>query len=393
MWAYVRVGVRAWGRTCVGAYSVGKEGKKFFEIFFDGGKGIEFTGPRRRSPLPRQLRVIRPERDRDTKVMAHGIQTQRDFQFGLKMAWHGFTQVRKSLTGDLFPEIVRVPLTYTLPDGEVREWTGRTVPVSVDDGFPVGTASGESYTLFSPREAMDYLGEVLGGTRYKVESLGMIFDRSRWFVTLDLEELRGIAPAGEAFKLTASGGLDKSQSPMLNLTHVVAVCNNTVQLARNGRALFSSKLTKGFSSCLEASKEAVGEVVGMARIWNETLRGLERVPATVDQSRAVYAADLSRAGADLSSTRAKGLLDHLVAGFRSGRGNSGRTRLDTLNGFTEVFGQGLVGSTSTRDGWSRWESSEFGGFAKRKETFAELVTTGWDEAVKTGEAVLAEAAG
>lgn len=324
--------------------------------------------------------------------MAHGIQTQRDFQFGLKMAWHRLTQVRESLSGDLFPEIVRVPLTYTLPDGEVREWAARTVPVSLDDGLPVGTASGESYTLFSPREAMDYLGEVLSGTRYKVESLGMIFDRSRWFVTLDLEELRGIAPAGEAFKLTASGGLDKSQSPMLNLTHVVAVCNNTVQLARNGRVLFSSKLTKGFSSCLEASKEAVGEVVGMARIWNETLRGLERVPATVDQSRAVYAADLSRAGADLSSTRAKGLLDDLVAGFRSGRGNSGRTRLDTLNGYTEVFGQGLVGSTSTRDGWSRWESSEFGGFAKRKETFANTVAEGWDEAVKTGEAVLAEAA-
>lgn len=273
------------------------------------------------------------------------------------------------------------------------EWQGMSVPVSVDDGMPVGTVSGESYTLFTPREAMDYLSEVLAGTRYKVESLGMIFSRTRWFVTVSLDELAGVAPEGEAFKLTASGGLDKSQSPMVNLTHTVAVCNNTVQLARRGKALFSSKLTKGFGTRLEASREAVSDVVGMARIWNETLRGLERQKASVDESRAVYAADLSRAGADLSSTRAKGLLDDLVAGFRSGRGNSGRTRLDTLNGYTEVFGQGLVGSTSTRDGWSRWESSEFGGFAKRKEAFAELVTEDWDNAVAIGQNVLAEAAG
>lgn len=321
--------------------------------------------------------------------MASGLETKRDFQVGLRQAWHLQTIVRETITADEFPEIVRVPLTYTLPSGEVREWQGRTVPVSADDGLPVGTASGESYTLFSPREAMGYLGEVLSGTRYKVESLGMIFDRSRWFVTLDLEELAGVAPAGEAFKLTASGGLDKSQSPMLNLTHVVAVCANTVRMARGGRALFSSKLTKGFSSRLEASKAAVSDVVGMARVWNETLRGLEATRTTADESRAVYAADLARSGADLKSTRAQGLLDDLIAGFQSGRGNGGRTRLDTLNGFTEVFGQGLVGSTSRRDLFSRWESAEFGGFSDRKADFAETVTTGWDEAVESGKRALA----
>jgi hypothetical protein len=324
--------------------------------------------------------------------MASGLETKRDFQVGLRQAWHLQTIVRETITADEFPEIIRVPLTYTLPSGQVWAWTGQTVPISVDDGKPVGTASGESYTLFTPREAMGYIAEVLAGTRYKVESLGMIFDRSRWFVTLDLEELRGVAPQGEAFKLTASGGLDKSQSPMLNLTHVVAVCANTVRMARGGRALFSSKLTKGFSSRLEASKAAVSDVVGMARIWNETLRGLEATRTTVDESRAVYAADLSRSGADLKSTRAQGLLDDLIAGFQSGRGNGGRTRLDTLNGFTEVFGQGLVGSSSRRDLFSRWESAEFGGFADRKSDFADTVANGWDQAVDQGKRALALAA-
>ena len=324
--------------------------------------------------------------------MSSGLETSRDFQVGLQQAWHNLTRIVTEIGADQFPEIVRVPLTYTVGE-ELREWSGMTVPVSLDDGLPVGTASGESYTLFTPREAMAYLGEVLSGTGHKVESLGMIFDRSRWFVTFSLDELAGVAPRGEAFKLTASGGLDKSQSPSFNLTHVVAVCANTVRIARSGRALFSSKLTKGFASRLESSRTALSETVGMARIWNETLRGLEATRATVDEARSVFAADLTENGADLRSARSSNLLDELVAGFRSGRGNAGTSRLDVLNGFTEVFGSGLVGATSRRDSFARWQSSEFGGFSDRKAAFAASITAdgGWDRMVTQGADALADA--
>jgi len=321
----------------------------------------------------------------------HGIETSRDFQVGLSRAWHGLTEVVEVVTADHFPRIERAPLTYTVGE-QLREWPGMTVPISLDDGLPVGTASGESYTLFTPREAMAFLAEVLAGTGHKVESLGMIFDRSRWFVTFSLDELAGVAPDGEAFKLSASGGLDKSQSPRINLTHTVQVCNNTVQLTRSGRALFGSKLTKGFNSRLDASRDALGETVGMARIWNETLRGLERTKATVDEARAVYAADLAENGADLKSARSSNLLDELLVGFQRGRGNSGATRYDALNGYTEVFGSGLVGSASKRDSFKRWESSEYGGNADRKAAFADgIAGLGWDRMVQTGNDALADA--
>lgn len=325
--------------------------------------------------------------------MSSGLETSRDFHIGLEQAWHRQTRVLEVIGADQFPDIIKSPLRYVLPTGEVREWPGMTVPVSGDDGLPVGTASGDSYTLFSPREAMTYLGEVLAGTGHKVESLGMIFNRARWFVTYSLTELEGIAPKGEAFKLTASGGLDKSQSPMFNLTHTVAVCANTVRIARAGRALFSSKLTKGFGGRLEASREALGQTVGMARIWNEAMRGLERTPATVDQAREVYAGEVAASGADLRSSRTAGLLDDLLVGFRRGRGNAGRTRADVLNGFTEVLGQGLVGSTSRRDAFARWQSSEFGGFAERKAAFASAVADdqGWDRLAAAGREALADA--
>lgn len=321
----------------------------------------------------------------------HGIQTSRDFQVGLSRAWHGLTEVVEVITAEHFPRIERAPLTYTVGE-QLREWPGMTVPISLDDGLPVGTVSGESYTLFTPREAMAFLGEVLAGTGHKAESLGMIFDRSRWFLTFSLDELAGVAPDGEAFKLSASGGLDKSQSPRINLTHTVQVCNNTVQLTRSGRALFGSKLTKGFNSRLDASRDALGETVGMARIWNETLRALERTKATVDEARAVYASDLAENGADLRSARSSNLLDELLVGFQRGRGNSGATRYDTLNGYTEVFGSGLVGSSSKRDSFKRWESSEWGGNADRKSAFADgIAGLGWDRMVQVGNDALADA--
>ena len=324
--------------------------------------------------------------------MSSGLETSRDFQVGLQQAWHRQTVVKTTITRDDFPIIVPAPLTYEA-GGQLHAWDGMSIPISADDGLPVGTAFGASYSLFTPRDAMGYLEEVLAGTGYKVLSLGMVFNRSRWFVSFELVELAGIAPKGESFILSASGGLDKSQSPMFNLTHVVQVCANTVRLARAGRALFSSKLTKGFTSRLEASRAALGEVVGMARVWNETLRGLEAKAATVDQARAVYAADLSGNGADLRSTRSLNTLDDLVAGFRSGRGNSGATRLDVLNGFTEVLGQGLLGSSSRRDAFSRWQSSEWGGNAERKETFAGAISApgGWDRMVSVGNDALADA--
>jgi hypothetical protein len=322
----------------------------------------------------------------------HGIETVRDFQVGLTQAWHRLTIVKPVISASDFPQIVAAPLTY-VSGGELKPWPGMSVPVSTDDGLPVGTAFGASYALFTPQDAMAYLEEVLSGTGYKVLSLGMVFNRSRWFVSFELVELAGIAPAGESFILSASGGLDKSQSPMFNLCHVVQVCANTVRLARAGRALFSSKLTKGFTSRLEASRAALGEVVGMARLFNETLRGLEATRATVDEARAVYAAELSGNGADLRSTRSLNTLDDLVAGFRGGRGNSGATRLDVVNGFTEVLGQGLAGSASKRDAFSRWESSEWGGNADRKAAFVDGITApgGWDLMVSTGNGAMADA--
>lgn len=322
--------------------------------------------------------------------MSSELNYRRAFHYGLKQAWHGLTKVRTHLTGDEFPKVERMPLFYQLPDGKVRRWEGRDVPATLDDGLPVGEASGESYTVFEPREAVAYLKEVLAGTRYTVSSLGMLGEnRGRWFVTIHLDELEAISRPGEAFELSLTGGLDKSLSPMLNVGHTTIVCWNTMQIARAAEALFASKLTSGFRDRLAASKAAVERLVGMAAVFNRTLSSLETLPAKADDSRAVYAAEIAGT-TGLNSARSLNIVDELVHAFQSGRGNSGKTRLDTLNGFTEVFSSGTLGNQSKKDVFSRWASSEFGSYADRKVRFQEAVSTDWDGMVKRGNEVLAD---
>lgn len=324
--------------------------------------------------------------------MGHGIDTERDFHLGLEVAWHRLTKVVSSITREMLPEIVRLPLSYTLPDGTVRAWDGITVPVSMDDGLPVGVSSGDSYTTFGPREGLDHVAEVLSGTRYTISSAGMIFNRSRWFLSVDLDELREVSRDGEKFHLVWSGGLAKNQTPSCDLSHVRAVCANTVRMAReNGENLFSERLTRNFASRLDQSRGEIERAVGMAQIFNAALTGLEQTRATVDQARQVYAGELTRAGASLTSTRGTNILDGMLATFQRGLGNEGRTRADVLNGFTQFLGRGS--KDSKKDAFGRWVSSEFGTFSDRKSAFARDLTseTGWDRLRTEGAEALADA--
>lgn len=323
-------------------------------------------------------------------TMGHGINSKRDFQAGTTMAWHQLTRLLKVIGRDVFPEIVSVPLLYTVGD-QLKEWEGVTVPISADDGLPVGVSSEESYTVFQPRAAFDFVAETLAGTRFTVESAGMIFNRSRWFLSVHLDELKDVAPEGQQFNLVWSGGLAHNQRPMCVLTAYRAVCANTVAMGREeGKALFAARCTKGFNAKLEGSRAEIESTVGMARIFAATLAGLDTIPATVDKARQVYAGELAEAGADLASTRSRNTLDDMVTLFRSGAGNDGDDRGDVLNGFTEYFGRGIAGGT--KDKFSRWASSEFGASAERKAGFLlDIAGSGWDRLEAVGKAALADA--
>lgn len=325
----------------------------------------------------------------------------RDFVKAFKGAgtkdWHGLTrEVEGELTVKDFPPIIREKL---------RTASGVELPmevlVSTDDNMPCGIPfNPNSFGHILPPQAMDMVQTALAGTGYKIHRLGMLANRTIWFVSIYLEELASVQRDGHRFFLNFSGGLDGQMSPQWELSDIRVVCFNTLSVSRLiGETLFRIKQTKNALVRLEDGEKAIEEAVGMAKIFNETLEQLENTPCSVDEARAVYAGDVARHGGDFSrkmakdgsqkECRARNIVDTLTELFRAGDGNHGKTRGDLANGLTQFFTRG--DAKSKKDPFKRFESSDFGGFADRKAGFVRdiAVADSFDELRLAGVEALA----
>jgi hypothetical protein len=306
--------------------------------------------------------------------MASGLETKRDFQVGLEIAWHKKTIVKDIVTIDDFPVIASERILRA--NGEPLKYGEKEffVPISQDDNEPVSPPyCGGSFSLFAPRDGFKYVQDVLAGTDYTVHSLGMLKNRSKWFLSVYLDELEQAEKEskGMKFNLNFSGGMDGTLSPQAELSVTRQVCWNTVSLSRlNGQVVFASKLTKNFATRLEASKESVEKVCGMAKIFNLAYSKLENAKCTETKARNIYAGFLTPEGEKVTKT-GENTVNELVSLFQRGDGNKGETLADTLNGFTQLRTRGRT--DSKKDVWAQYESSEFGAYAEQKARFTEAM--------------------
>ena len=293
------------------------------------------------------------------------------------MDWHKKTIVKGSpLVMTDFPEMTGEDIYTADGRGLVIDGKPWRVPVTKDDGLPCGKPyCGDTFTLFTPRQGWQFVSEILAGTGYTVERIGMLWGRSKWFVSAKLNELESVSRKGEAFQLNFSGGIDGTMSPQAELSAIRAVCWNTISLSRlTGKALFKKKLTSGFSSALQAAKSGIEEACGMAAVFNAAMQQAENTPCELQTAREIYMGATVRE--DISkvakiSTTARNTVDGLVSLYQRGDGNSGRTMADVVNGFTQYGTRGF--ETSRKDVWTQLESSEFGGMADRKAEFVKAV--------------------
>ena len=316
--------------------------------------------------------------------MAHGIFTKRDFQIAEKPAWHKLT-VLETPTKEHFPELESVTMEYHTgkhrPNGEplyspvIIGGETRAIAIAKDDGEICGECyNPNSYTLFSPREAWDYVAGVLAGTGYTVESIGMLWNRSNWFISTRLDELKSVKMGGREtnFMLNFSGGLDKSMSPQAELSSTVVVCANTLSVSRmSGERLFKIRATKNFGDRLKETVSEVEKACGMAAIFKAEMDKLANNTCNVDRAQKVLTGFFTPrevTKASEMSTRSKNQVRQITNLFLDGIGNSGRTEFDLLNAVTELGTRG----NGKNDG-KAFGSGEFGGWADTKAEFASVM--------------------
>jgi len=333
--------------------------------------------------------------------MSHGIYNpKRDFQIAETQAWHKLTKIGKPKLED-FPEIKAMPLFFY--GGKEVVFGNRKfhVPVSMDDMLPVAppfcgetivdeTEAGceakekdkrGTYILFTPREAWAWVAGELAGTNYDVSSIGMLWNRSFWFIGVTLSELKSMT-VGDGrqsnFQLNFSGGLDRSVSPQCELSSILPVCWNTISLSRaSGKILFHERATKNFSDRLEASKGEVEKAVGMAAVFKAAMDGLAANECNENRAKEIFAGFITpeiEAGDKLKmSTRGENTVKELVHLHTNGIANRGQTEFDLLNAYTQLLTHG----SATPFG-RRFASSEFGNNADSKSEFYNLLTTDRD---------------
>ena len=308
--------------------------------------------------------------------MAHGIYTKRDFQISEEMQWHKLTTLAKP-TRESFPEIKGMPLFYGENMPANHGDNKYVVPVASDDSLPVAPPyCAGSYSLFTPREAWDWVNEVLAGTGYNIKSTGMLWNRSFWFIGVELEELKALSVGDgreSKFQFNFSGGLDRKVSPQAELSSILPVCWNTISLSRTmGEMLFGARLTSKFKTHLDAAKAEVEKSVGMAAVFKKAMDSLSTKPCKADRAKRIFAGYLTPEDDDKMSTRTKNTVETLAELHVKGLGNRGETEFDMLNSFTELLTRGT--SDSKLSEGKRFVSSEFGGNADDKAGFARLLT-------------------
>jgi Domain of unknown function (DUF932) len=327
--------------------------------------------------------------------MAHGIfNKKRDFQIAETPAWHKLTKIKTPEMKD-FPDIQPVPLEIQGKPaiyGNARYF----MPVAMDDGLPVAPPyCGEtiveeseagcedvrdkrgSYILFTPREAWAWSTGLLSGTGFRPVSIGMLWNRSFWFIGIELTELKSLSVGDgreSKFMLNFSGGLDRTVSPQCELSSIIPVCHNTISISRaTGKVLFKDRATKNFADRLDLAKTEVEKAVGMTAVFKASMDSIAQIPCDKDRAERVFAGYLSTDSDKKLSTRTKNAVSELATLHVKGIGNRGETEFDLLNAYTERLTRG--GSESKVSEGRRFASGEFGSNADAKADFYSLLTT------------------
>jgi hypothetical protein len=111
--------------------------------------------------------------------MSSGLQTKRDFVLGLVgqgTDWHGKTIEKPTLAVSDFPTFRPEFLSFPASDGTMVR-SDFQVLLTEDDGLPVGKPfNPDSFGYILPSRAWSTIEEALGGTRYSIERIGMLWD-------------------------------------------------------------------------------------------------------------------------------------------------------------------------------------------------------------------------
>ena len=254
---------------------------------------------------------------------------------------------------------------------------------------PLHVAKG-TYNVIQNSAIWECLQNSLEGLDFKVSSIGSLDGKKKVFICVELGDTRKMSIAGDEFKnyLTFASSHDGSMSFEAYDTSIRTICNNTLQWSRNakGKLRFNVRHTKNHQARITNVEQAISDLFDKRQALADKIEQLAEKPLTLAQAEKVIAGFV-----DVKSTRSINIGSQILDLFQTGKGNSGKTQYDLLNGVTEFYTHHSKGST-VKDAQSKQvATSEFGSAANKKVEFFDWLTNDkLDELAAKGEALLNE---
>lgn len=253
----------------------------------------------------------------------------------------------------------------------------------------------KDYVIHQNRDLFDSMvsaaTQVLGNG-FEIATIGTLGGYAHFFVSIAIKGENEGFSVGEKdawksfFNLVSSHNGQVSSQTLLSVIRIV--CMNTVQASiSDGEATGTKSNFKHTKGSLEFVTPKVFEA--NLRLWTTerekmkiTLAMLKGEKMSLDGFRSFAAGIHSNRSTDLLSTNSFNRIGELSALFSKGKGNTGETRYDALNAFTEFYTSGNgVGNPANVKTSKRLASASFGQGNTWK--LSALATLGDSEAFET----------
>lgn len=356
--------------------------------------------------------------------MAHRIE-KMDAQHGIEQAWHGLTQVNPELhklfiDGKTFLnswDVVTVPMFTQAGQpivvdesfgeaGETKLVNWSILQCTDNQAFIGRPFNPESFKPVNNARFLELMREAIAGTGHKVVSLGSVCNRGRVFISVELEEIKGLKAAGREMEsfLNFGHGFDQSCVFYANTSNIKTVCNNTftMNLFHKGKLVnFRVKQTKNSQAKLDNLPEMIDAAIGVQKEFALVMDSLADQKVTETQAERVFTGFVAPIGLENAenpelSTRSRNTVERLMQLFKSGAGNRGENKADLFSAATDFYTHESSGGENL---WKQFVSSEFGSGLRKKEAFFEMLTktetqfgkqvySAYNKAMKRGESIL-----
>lgn len=257
-------------------------------------------------------------------------------------------------------EIKSSPLMYSGLNGQPIVDESMRVLYRSDSEHRLGIVS-KDYKVVQPGEVLEFFRDLTEANNMKLSAAGTLFGGTKFWATAEIGKEAYISSGDriDGYLLLMSSA-DGTSSTIAKLTSTRVVCNNTLQIALNGKSRSAVKITHAKQFDPKSVKIDMGLIDTAWDGFIENIRTLANKTMSDDSARDFFARIITpeEKTVDLELLKTQRHVDAMMHFFKNGAGADMTygTRWGALNAVTELFTHG----NGKRDSSHQFMSSETG---------------------------------